>query len=77
MSAPLASDRDRDTLKSFARRVDPSDAGAHNNLGVLYYNKGLYQEAAAAGYKNLESMRMIEYVEKLAGGVVVKGRDAG
>ena len=37
----------------------------------------MYQEAAAAGYKNLESMRMIEYVEKLAGGVVVKGRDAG
>ncbi len=35
----------------------------------------MYQEAAAAGYKNLESMRMIEYVEKLAGGVVVKGRD--
>jgi tetratricopeptide (TPR) repeat protein len=52
--APLASDRDRDTLKSFARRIDPSDAGAHNNLGVLYYNKGLYQEAAAAFTKALE-----------------------
>lgn len=35
----------------------------------------MYQEAAAAGYKEFESMRMIEYVEKLAGGVVVKGRD--
>ena len=35
----------------------------------------MYQEAAAAGYKNIDSMRMIEYVEKLAGGVVVKGHD--
>jgi 3-hydroxyisobutyrate dehydrogenase-like beta-hydroxyacid dehydrogenase len=35
----------------------------------------MYKEAAAAGYANLESMRMIEYVEKLAGGVVVKGHD--
>ena len=54
VSAPLASGRDRDTLKSFARRIDPSDAGAHNNLGVLYYNKGLYEEAAAAFTKALE-----------------------
>jgi len=54
VSAPLPSDRDRDTLKSFARRIDPSDAGAHNNLGVLYYNKGLHDEAAAAFTKALE-----------------------
>ena len=37
----VASERDREVLRSFARRIDPSDAGAHNNLGVLYYNKGL------------------------------------
>lgn len=54
MSASLASGRDRDTLKSFARRIDPSDAGAHNNLGVLYYNKGLNGEAVAAFTRALE-----------------------
>ena len=36
MTAPrLTSERDREVLRSFARRIDPSDAGAHNNLGVL------------------------------------------
>src|SRR5512134_706242 len=44
-AAPLTSERDRDVLRSFARRIDPSDAGAHNNLGVLYFNKGLLGEA--------------------------------
>ena len=43
MVVSLASERDREVLRSFARRIDPSDAGAHNNLGVLYYNKGLYE----------------------------------
>ena len=38
----------------FARRIDPSDAGAHNNLGVLYYNKGLLGEAVAAFSRALE-----------------------
>ena len=52
--APLTSERDREVLRSFARRIDPSDAGAHNNLGVLYYNNGLYHEAVSAFMKALE-----------------------
>ncbi|HEX7937656.1 MAG TPA: tetratricopeptide repeat protein, partial [Gemmatimonadaceae bacterium] len=44
----MASQRDRDVLRSFARRINPNDAGAHNNLGVLYYNKGLHDEAVSA-----------------------------
>ncbi len=57
MSSPTAtkiSDRDREVLRGFARRIDPSDAGAHNNLGVLYFNKGLHQEAVAAFTQALE-----------------------
>src|SRR3954468_5151340 len=48
------SERDRDVLRSFAKRIDPSDAGAHNNLGVLYYNKGLLGESVAAFSRALE-----------------------
>src|ERR671914_1058070 len=54
MSPVLTSERDREVLRSFARRIDPSDAGAHNNLGVLYYNKGLYEESVAAFTRALE-----------------------
>ena len=52
--ASRISERDREVLRGFSRRIDPSDAGAHNNLGVLYFNKGLYQEAVAAFTQALE-----------------------
>ncbi|HET7791682.1 MAG TPA: tetratricopeptide repeat protein, partial [Gemmatimonadales bacterium] len=54
MTAPALSERDLAVLRSFARRIDPSDAGAHNNLGVLYYQKSLVPEAIAEFTRALE-----------------------
>lgn len=51
---PTVSTRDREVLRGFARRIDPADAGAHNNLGVLYFTKGLNEEAVEAFTKALE-----------------------
>jgi tetratricopeptide (TPR) repeat protein len=54
MAGPPLPERDLAVLRSFARRIDPSDAGAHNNLGVLYYQKGLVPEAIGAFGRALE-----------------------
>ncbi|MBA3444831.1 MAG: tetratricopeptide repeat protein [Gemmatimonadales bacterium] len=54
MPAPALSERDLTVLRSFAHRIDPSDAGAHNNLGVLYYQKGLIEEAITEFARALE-----------------------
>src|SRR3954469_7314241 len=54
MPAPALSERDLTVLRSFASRIDPSDAGAHNNLGVLYYQKGLIEEAIAEFVRALQ-----------------------
>jgi len=54
VTAPAPSERDLAVLRSFARRIDASDAGAHNNLGVLYYQKGLVAEAIAEFTRALE-----------------------
>lgn len=48
MQALADLDREAAILRSFARRIDPSDPGAQNNLGVLYYRRGLFDEAIAA-----------------------------
>ena len=37
--------RDLEILRSLTRRINPNDAGAHNNLGVVFYHKGLYRDA--------------------------------
>src|SRR5512141_815614 len=47
-AASAASSRDGEILLSLARRVDPTDPGAQNNLGVLYYRRGLFDEAIGA-----------------------------
>src|SRR6476620_10380431 len=60
----LTSERDREVLRSFARRIDPSDAGAHNNLGVLYYNKGLYEEAVSAFMRALELDQKMQVAQR-------------
>ncbi len=54
MTGPALSERDLAVIRSFARRIDPSDAGAHNNLGVLYYQKGLTAEAISCFLRALE-----------------------
>ena len=45
---PALLERDASILRSLARRVDPADPGAQNNLGVLYYRRGMHDEAVAA-----------------------------
>ncbi|MGH7669277.1 MAG: tetratricopeptide repeat protein, partial [Gemmatimonadaceae bacterium] len=65
MAAPSpGSERDREILKSFARRIDPSDAGAHNNLGVLYFNKGLHEDAVQAFMRALDLDPRMEVAQR-------------
>lgn len=46
--ARTPSPRDAEILRALSQRVDPTDPGAQNNLGVLYYRRGLFDEAIAA-----------------------------
>ena len=41
----MISPDEQKVLSSFAERIPQDDPGAHNNLAIVYYNKGLYQEA--------------------------------
>lgn len=54
MAHQATSERDLGVLRSLARRIDPSDSGAHNNLGVLYYDRGMVAESIAAFSRALE-----------------------
>ncbi len=56
--------RDVEILRSLARRINPHDAGAHNNLGVVYYNKGLYPEAITHFEKALELDPRMQVAER-------------
>jgi cellulose synthase operon protein C len=47
------SERDIAILRSLADRIDPSDAGAWNNLGVVFFQKGLVDDAIAAFERSL------------------------
>lgn len=47
MSTPPTADRNVALLRALADRIDTSDCGACNNLGVLYHSKGMYAEAVA------------------------------
>ncbi|MBL0171893.1 MAG: tetratricopeptide repeat protein [Gemmatimonadaceae bacterium] len=40
--------RDVELLRAMAHRIDQQDPGAFNNLGVLYFSKGLHAEAVEA-----------------------------
>jgi tetratricopeptide (TPR) repeat protein len=42
---PELTEQERSVLLSFASRVERSDPGALNNLGVLYFRKGMFAEA--------------------------------
>ncbi len=54
MPPPVLSEQDHAVLRSFANRIDATDPGAHNNLGVLYYQKWLIDEAIGAFTRALE-----------------------
>jgi tetratricopeptide (TPR) repeat protein len=48
MPVSPAPDRNVALLRALAERIDATDPGACNNLGVLYYSKGLHAEAVAS-----------------------------
>lgn len=49
-----AARRDAAILRTFAARIDPADAGAHNDLGVVYFRRGMIAEAVALLSRALE-----------------------
>lgn len=56
--------RDHEILRSLARRINPRDAGAHNNLGVVFYQKGLIEEAIAAFERALDLDPTMQVAER-------------
>src|SRR5690606_28635408 len=60
------SDRDVTILRSLSRRIDPDDAGAHNNLGVVFFQKGLVEDAVRAFERALELDPRLEVARRNA-----------
>jgi cellulose synthase operon protein C len=63
-AASPRSGRDLEILRSLARRIPPNDASAHNNLGVVYYNKGLHEEAVRHFERALELDPRMQVAER-------------
>lgn len=68
------SGHERKILKLFAKKINPVDPGAHNNLAVVYYNKGLIKEAVEELKKALEieprftlAKNNIDYIYRITG----------
>jgi tetratricopeptide (TPR) repeat protein len=58
------SERDLAILRSLVRRIPENDAGAHNNLGVVFYNKSMYAEAAERFEHALELDHRMQVAER-------------
>src|SRR5256714_1724736 len=58
------SERDLAVRRSSARRIDASDAGAQNSLGVLYYQKGLVHEAIEQFTRALELAPRLQVAQR-------------
>lgn len=68
------SEKEESILKLFAKKIDPNDPGAHNNLACVYFNKGLLKESIEELKKALEidpsfttAKNNIEYIYKTTG----------
>ncbi|MGD8278513.1 MAG: tetratricopeptide repeat protein, partial [Gemmatimonadota bacterium] len=61
--APRSS-RDADILRALAERIPSGDAAAHNNLGVVYFQKGLLTEAVAQFEHALQIDPILEVAER-------------
>ncbi len=48
------SEQEKKLLKLFSKKIEPTDSGSHNNLAVVYYNKGLVKDAVEELKKALE-----------------------
>ncbi len=48
------SEQEKKLLKLFSKKIETTDSGSHNNLAVVYYNKGLVKEAVEELKRALE-----------------------